>query len=105
MRDLVLIPEVNGGERFSEMVAVVSSVYKKLTDQTLPINFVDHISFNNSRTKKSAGSTTNVTFEAGKEQHTTFSKGKKAERSLVSTRAQKREPGLSLLMTTIKEER
>jgi len=80
LRDLVLnLNLTQGEEKFSEMVAVVSSIYKKLTDSAIPIRFVDHISFDNGRTKGKTTGMQSLHFEAANVHVTTFAKNKKGK--------------------------
>eukprot|EP00013_Stygamoeba_regulata_P029147 CAMPEP_0177657900 /NCGR_PEP_ID=MMETSP0447-20121125/16485_1 /TAXON_ID=0 /ORGANISM="Stygamoeba regulata, Strain BSH-02190019" /LENGTH=1046 /DNA_ID=CAMNT_0019162393 /DNA_START=15 /DNA_END=3155 /DNA_ORIENTATION=- len=78
MRDLVLNLGINNEERYSEFVTTVATLFHVLTNQKLPVNFIDPIVFNNSRTSKKFGQTACLTFEKVPGiTHSTFSKGAK----------------------------
>eukprot|EP01101_Sappina_pedata_P000405 TRINITY_DN1044_c0_g1_i1.p1 TRINITY_DN1044_c0_g1~~TRINITY_DN1044_c0_g1_i1.p1 ORF type:complete len:1010 (-),score=418.88 TRINITY_DN1044_c0_g1_i1:23-2779(-) len=77
-RDIVLLLNLNKGEeKFSELVAVIQSVYKKLTDTMIPINFTDQIAFDNARRKGKATNQQTLSFENASVPITTFVKKSK----------------------------
>mmetsp|Transcript_27233 Transcript_27233/g.38371 ORF Transcript_27233/g.38371 Transcript_27233/m.38371 type:complete len:1003 (-) Transcript_27233:51-3059(-) len=62
-RDLILDAGINGEERFSEFVTCLVQEYKKLTGNTLPVNFEDRITYNNSRAQGKPGVNATLSFE------------------------------------------
>jgi len=63
-RDFVLDLGIEGPEKYSEFVTVLVQEYKKLTGNILPVQFVDKITYNNSRDKQKPGTPAVLTFQA-----------------------------------------
>jgi len=62
-RDLVVDFGITGPEKYSEFVTVISNQFKYLTHNSVSVQFLNSLKYNNSREQKSNGVDCNVTFE------------------------------------------
>jgi len=86
-RDFVLDMGIGGVEKVSEFVTVLIQEVRKLTGNTLQVNFNDRIQYNNSRTEKNPGANCTLTFEPSSDPklkgHCNFKTGKQNTNTVV----------------------
>jgi len=79
VRDSLLDLGVTGVEKVSEFVSAIVGQVKILTGNTIPVNFVDTVKYNNARTAKNPGVECTLTFRESndnKGKGSTFKQGK-----------------------------